>query len=97
MYTKRKEVFLQSRFARHLNGASEARKARRGEERRGEERSERNGHSSLNEWNDVANNSSNFFESLAKTRYEVGTDKKRKKLIRMESLILAQDERWRQA
>ena len=28
---------------------------------------------------------------------KVGTDKKKKKLIRMESLILAQDERWRQA
>ncbi len=36
-----------------------------------------------------------FFLRFASDK--VGTDKKRKRLIRMESLILAQDERWRQA
>ena len=51
--------------------------------------------SSLKEWNDVANGSKQTFERFASDK--VGTDKKEKKLIRMESLILAQDERWRQA
>ncbi len=36
-----------------------------------------------------------FFLGFASDK--VGTDKKEKRLIRMESLILAQDERWRQA
>ena len=52
---KGKAVFLQSRFARHTNGAREGGCApARGA--RGE-----TGRSSLNEWNDVANNSRRFF------------------------------------
>ena len=54
------------------------------------------GHSSLNEWNDVANTQEILLrDSSDKTR--PGQTNKEKKLIRMESLILAQDERWRQA
>ena len=62
------------------------------------------GHSSLNEWNDVANNSSFFLESFKRLYDKAGTDEtpegaalRAKNLLRMESLILAQDERWRQA
>ena len=62
------------------------------------------GPSSLNEWKDVANNSSCFLRASSDSyikdegKEEAGTDKqKRKRLTRMESLILAQDERWRQA
>ena len=49
----------------------------------------------MKEWNDVANGSKRLLRKNASDK--VGTDKKEKKLIRMESLILAQDERWRQA
>ena len=56
----------------------------------------RTGNCSLNEWNDVANTQEILLrDSSEKTR--PGQTKQRKKLIRMESLILAQDERWRQA
>ena len=61
------------------------------------------GPSSLNEWKDVANNSSCFLRASSDSyiqdeRKRPGqTNKKRKRLTRMESLILAQDERWRQA
>ena len=61
------------------------------------------GPSSLNEWKDVANNSSCFLRAssdsyITDEKEEAGTDKQeRKRLTRMESLILAQDERWRQA
>ena len=51
--------------------------------------------SSLKEWNDVANGSKQTLRDSQAIKS--GQTKKRKKLIRMESLILAQDERWRQA
>ena len=46
-----KAVFLQSRFARHTNGAPVGRRA----PGRGGEAKGRDGICSLNEWNDVAN------------------------------------------
>ena len=62
----------------------------------GEEAKEKTGICSSNEWNDVANTQEILLrDSSDKTR--PGQTNKRKKLIRMESLILAQDERWRQA
>ena len=46
-----KAVFLQSRFARHTNGAPVGRRA----PKRGGSEEEKTGTCSLNEWNDVAN------------------------------------------
>ena len=64
---------------------------------KGAERGEgETGNCSLNEWNDVANTQEILLRDSSETT-RPGQTKKRKRLIRMESLILAQDERWRQA
>ena len=53
--------------------------------------------SSLKEWNDVANDSKIFLRTQAIKSGQTKERKFKKTLNRMESLILAQDERWRQA
>ena len=78
--------------ASHERRASRETRPKQGRKRRGKT----TGICSLNEWNDVANTQEILLrDSSDKTR--PGQTNKEKRLIRMESLILAQDERWRQA
>ncbi len=78
--------------ASHERRASRETRPKEGRKSRGKT----TGICSLNEWNDVANTQEILLrDSSDKTR--PGQTNKEKKLIRMESLILAQDERWRQA